>query len=63
MLGPDDGRVRPVAVGLDEPYVVVGALLVSEGRKTFTCTALYDTDGDRLARAEHTWIAVDPARF
>jgi hypothetical protein len=44
------------------PVVVVGELLREEGRKTFTATALYD--GDRLlARAEHTWLAVDPDLF
>jgi hypothetical protein len=48
---------------IDEPYVVVGALLGSEGRKTYTCSALYEASGRLLARAEHTWIAVDPSRF
>jgi hypothetical protein len=48
---------------IGERYVVAGALLGSERRKTFTSTALYDSHGERLARAEHTWIAVDPARF
>jgi hypothetical protein len=48
---------------IGERYVVVGALLGSERRKTFTSAALYDPDGHLLARAEHIWIAVDPARF
>jgi hypothetical protein len=44
------------------PHVVVGERLGEDGRKTFTATSLYD--GDRLvARAEHTWLAVDPAMF
>lgn len=42
-------------------HVVVGALLGHERRKTFTATALYDAEGVLLARAEHTWISVDPA--
>jgi hypothetical protein len=51
---------EPPKIG--EPVVVVGELLGEDGRKTFTATAMYD--GDRLlARAEHTWIAVDPALF
>jgi hypothetical protein len=44
------------------PHVVVGRLLGEEGRKTLTATSLYD-DGRLVGRAEHTWIAVDPARF
>jgi hypothetical protein len=48
---------------LEEAYVVVGAVLGSERRKTYTGSALYDADGRLIARAEHTWIAVDPSRF
>lgn len=48
---------------IGRPYVVVGVLLGSERRKTFTAAALYDSDGELLARAEHVWIAVDPTRF
>jgi hypothetical protein len=43
-------------------YVVVGRLLGIEGRKTFTCTTLYD-EGRMIGRAEQTWITVDPATF
>lgn len=43
--------------------VVVGRRLGTEGRKTFTASAAYDPDGRVLARAEATWIAVDPARL
>ncbi len=50
-----------VAIGRD--YVVAGQLVGEEGRKTFTATALFDEAGTRLARAEHVWIAVDPAMF
>jgi hypothetical protein len=41
-------------------YVIIGALLGRERRKTFTATALYDAEGVLMARAEHTWISVDP---
>jgi hypothetical protein len=46
-----------------EAHVVVGALRGGERRKIFTTSALYDSAGSMLARAEHTWIAVDPGRF
>jgi hypothetical protein len=50
------------APAIGAPVVVVGDLLGQDGRKTYTSSAMYD--GDRLlARAEHTWIAVDPALF
>jgi hypothetical protein len=60
------GRMTAVCERLPsiaEPYVVVGAVRGSERRKTFTSTALYDADQVLLARAEHTWIAVDPSHF
>ena len=44
-------------------HVVVGLGRRTEGRKTFTASALYDADGRLLGRAEHLWIAVDPAAF
>ena len=44
-------------------HVVVGLGRRTEGRKTFTASALYDADGTLLASAEHLWIAVDPAAF
>jgi hypothetical protein len=46
-----------------EPHVVVGQQLGTEGRKTFTASTLYDSDGRIVARAEHVWITVDPADF
>jgi hypothetical protein len=69
-----DLQSRPLVLGrmtaaydrlpsIGERYVVVGALLGTERRKTFTSAALYDSHGERLARAEHTWIAVDPTHF
>lgn len=46
-----------------EPHVVIGAARGREGRKTFTASTLYDSDGRIVARAAHVWIAVDPAAF
>lgn len=46
-----------------ERLVVVGAHRGTEGRKTSTAATLHDADGTVLARAEHTWVAVDPAAF
>lgn len=46
-----------------QPYLVVGAHRGDEGRKTYTASTVYDTAGRRLARAEATWIAVDPSEF
>jgi len=51
----------PAEIG--ERHVVMGQLLGHEGRKTFTATSLYDSDGRVVARAEHVWIAVDPSTF
>jgi hypothetical protein len=45
----------PAQVG--ERHVVMGRLLGQDGRKTFTTTTLYDSDGRVVARAEHVWIA------
>jgi hypothetical protein len=62
VLGRITGEVyAPAEVG--ERHVVMGRLLGEDGRKTFTATTLYDSDGRVVARAEHVWIAVDPAMF
>jgi hypothetical protein len=50
---------QPLLAG--EPYVVLGRHLRTEGRKTFTVSALYGPSGEPVASAEATWIAVDPA--
>jgi hypothetical protein len=47
----------------DEEHVVVGEHRGSQGRKTFTASTLYDADGRIVGRAEHVWLAVDPAMF
>jgi hypothetical protein len=41
-----------------EPQVVMGWVVGSEGRKTFSGTALYDAAGALLAVAQQTWIAL-----
>lgn len=46
-----------------ETHVVMGELLGQEGRKTFTATTLYDSDGRVVARAAHVWIEIDPRVF
>ncbi len=40
-------------------YVVVGTMVRSEGRKTWTASTMVDPDGLVLAQAEQLWIAVD----
>jgi hypothetical protein len=42
-------------------YVVVGHARGVDGRKAFTSSALYDHAGGLLARAEATWLVIDPA--
>lgn len=46
-----------------DEHVVVGLGRRTDGRKTFTAAALHDSTGRLLGRAEHLWIAVDPAAF
>lgn len=46
-----------------EEHVVMGERRGSEGRKTFTASTLHDADGRIVGRAEHVWVAVDPATF
>jgi hypothetical protein len=41
------------------PYVVVGTMVRSEGRKTWAATTMFDTDGQVVAQAEQLWIVVD----
>jgi hypothetical protein len=42
-------------------YAVVGTTLRTEGRKTWTASALYDGSGTLVAQAQHLWIAIDPS--
>jgi hypothetical protein len=46
-----------------EQHVVTGEHRGSQGRKTFTASTLHDSDGRIVGRAEHVWLAVDPATF
>jgi hypothetical protein len=50
---------RPVHV--DEPCVIMGWSIRTEGRKHFVGTALFDEDGERCAVGAATWIAVASA--
>ena len=43
-----------------EPHVVIGWPRGGEGRKFLSGSALYTAEGELLAHAEATWIAVDP---
>ena len=62
VLGRMTAQVDELPV-VGEPHVVVGAARGREGRKTFTASTLYDSDGRIVARAEHVWITVDPSAF
>jgi hypothetical protein len=60
VLGTMSARVHTLpAVG--EPHVVLAWQRGSEGRKHHSGSALFSSAGDLLARAEATWVAVDPA--
>jgi hypothetical protein len=39
-------------------YALVGVVRRTEGRKTWTASAMFDDAGRRVAQAEHLWIAV-----
>jgi hypothetical protein len=59
VLGTMTARVLALpAVG--EPHVVLAWQRGSDGRKHHSGSALFSPDGELLARAEATWIAVDP---
>jgi len=62
VLGRITARVDP-PVRVGERYVVVGQRLETVGRKTWTATTVYASDGRVHGRARHTWIHVDPANF
>ena len=47
---------HPVIVG--EKYVIIGWVINTEGRKTWTGTAIYDEQGKVCAYAKGTWISV-----
>ena len=62
VLGRITARVDALPV-VGEQHVVVGRWLGAEGRKTFTASTLYDSDGRVVATADHVWLAVDPDAF
>lgn len=62
VLGQMTAQIHEWAI-VGNPYIIVGQQLRADGRKTFTATTLYDADGRILGRAEHLWIAIDPAAF
>lgn len=62
VLGRMTARIDALPA-LGEEHVVVGEARGQEGRKSFTATTLYDSDGRVVATAEHLWIAVDPRQF
>lgn len=62
VLGTMTAQIDELPV-VAEPHVVVGAFRGTHGRKTFTASTLYDSDGRIVGRAQHTWIAIDPSAF
>lgn len=62
VLGTMTTRIHALPV-VGEEHVVVGSARGSEGRKTFTSSALYAADGRLVGSAEHVWIAVGAADF
>jgi len=49
--------VNPVIVG--KKYVIMGWVIATEGRKTWTGTAIYDEKGRSYAYAKSTWISIN----
>ncbi|MDG4767608.1 hypothetical protein O7632_26460 [Solwaraspora sp. WMMD406] len=57
------GRITATVAALPtpgQPYVVVGSLIATSGRKAEVRTALYGPADELLGAAEATWIAVPP---
>ncbi|MFI7077990.1 hypothetical protein ACIBO1_11940 [Micromonospora sp. NPDC049903] len=55
------GRIAARVEAVPEPgteCVVTGVVIITEGRKALVHTGLYTADGDLLAHARATWIAV-----
>ena len=59
VLGTMTARVL-AQPGVGEPHVVLAWQRGSDGRKHRSGSALFSPEGELLARAEATWIAVDP---
>lgn len=59
------GRMTATVLNLPEAgedCVVMGQLLGSEGRKTWTATTAYGTDGRALGHARAIWVALPPTK-
>ena len=59
VLGRMTAQVSAVPAA-GEQCIVMGQLLGSEGRKTWTATSAYGADGRELGRAHSTWLTVQP---
>ncbi len=46
------------SVKVGDKYVIMGWVIATEGRKTWTGTAIYDEEGNICAYAKGTWISV-----
>ena len=62
VLGTMTARVLALPE-VGEAHVILAWQRAAEGRKHHSGSALYSPGGDLLARAEATWIAVDPTIF
>ena len=62
VLGRMTARIDTLPL-VGEEHVVVGHSRGRQGRKLFTASTLYDSDGRVVATAEHTWVTVDPTAF
>ena len=62
VLGRMAARLDALPV-VGEPHVLVGRHLGAEGRRSFTASTMYDSDGRVVATARHTWVQVDPSLF
>jgi hypothetical protein len=62
VLGRMTARVDALPV-VGDAHVVVGRHVGTDGRKSFTASTLYDSDGRVVGAARHTWIQVDPSAF
>ncbi len=62
VLGTMTARVstRP---RIGEEHVLVGGARGTDGRRTFSASTLYDSQGRVVGSAEHIWFAVDPKDF
>ena len=62
VLGRMTAQVDALPV-IGEPHVVIGEGAGTDGRKTFSTSTIYDSDGRVVGRAHHVWIAVDSDAF